>query len=73
MTKHQYAYEATLMDEGFLARALTFSSSQLAFLVGIVTSGGQSNDARTKAETLFGAYPEFYLENSLDLIVFLLK
>ncbi|EFO24479.2 U-box domain-containing protein [Loa loa] len=66
--------EAALYDPVFLHRALEFCSRQLTFIINIINSNFINDGLLPPvAPDLFGAMPEFFLENSLDFIVFLLK
>ncbi|KAK6104598.1 Ubiquitin elongating factor core family protein [Brugia pahangi] len=66
--------EAALYDPVFLHRALEFCSRQLTFLINIINPNFINDGLLPPvAPDLFGVMPEFFLENSLDFIVFLLK
>uniref|UniRef100_A0A915PGG9 RING-type E3 ubiquitin transferase n=1 Tax=Setaria digitata TaxID=48799 RepID=A0A915PGG9_9BILA len=66
--------EAALYDPVFLHRALEFCSRQLTFVINIINPNFMNDGLLPPvAPELFGAMPEFFLENSLDFIVFLLK
>lgn len=66
--------EAALTDPSFLQRTLQFCSRQLTFLINIINPSFLVDGVLPpEAPKLFGAMPEFYLENCLDFIVFLLK
>ncbi|KAL3995419.1 Ubiquitin elongating factor core family protein [Acanthocheilonema viteae] len=66
--------EAALYDPVFLHRALEFCSRQLTFIINIINPNFLNDGLLPPvAPDLFGAMPEFFLENSLDFIVFLLK
>lgn len=66
--------EAALYDPVFLHRALEFCSRQLTFIINIINPNFMKDGLLPpEAPDLFGAMPEFYLENSLDFIIFLLK
>ncbi|MCP9263648.1 Ubiquitin conjugation factor E4 B [Dirofilaria immitis] len=66
--------EAALYDPVFLHRALEFCSRQLTFIINIINPNFiNDNLLPPVAPDLFGAMPEFFLENSLDFIIFLLK
>uniref|UniRef100_A0A8R1TIZ3 RING-type E3 ubiquitin transferase n=2 Tax=Onchocerca TaxID=6281 RepID=A0A8R1TIZ3_ONCVO len=66
--------EAALYDPVFLHRALEFCSRQLTFIINIINPNFINDSLLPPvAPDLFGVMPEFFLENSLDFIVFLLK
>ncbi|VDM95314.1 unnamed protein product [Thelazia callipaeda] len=66
--------EAVLYDPVFLYRTLEFCSCQLTFIINIINPNFSQNGLLPlEAPELFGAMPEFFLENSLDFFLFLLK
>ncbi|VDK82794.1 unnamed protein product [Litomosoides sigmodontis] len=66
--------ETALYDPVFLHRALEFCSRQLTFIVNIINPNFINDGLLPPvAPDLFGVMPEFFLENSLDFIIFLLK
>uniref|UniRef100_A0A1I7WV40 U-box domain-containing protein n=1 Tax=Heterorhabditis bacteriophora TaxID=37862 RepID=A0A1I7WV40_HETBA len=67
-------YECVLTDPEFLELSLDFSSKQLLLLLNaIVPNFRYDADLPTDAPLLFAAYPEFYLEDILDLLSYALK
>ncbi|VDM39742.1 unnamed protein product [Toxocara canis] len=66
--------ETAITDPSLLTRTLQFCSRQLTFIISIINPNFlQDGLLPAEAPKLFGAMPEFYLENCLDFIVFLLK
>ncbi|VDL77313.1 unnamed protein product [Nippostrongylus brasiliensis] len=67
-------YECMLSDPSFISLALDFSSKQLQLLLNAITPNFRyDSELPAAAPQLFAAYPEFYLEDVLDLITFALK
>ncbi|KJH47754.1 hypothetical protein DICVIV_06163 [Dictyocaulus viviparus] len=67
-------YECMLSDASFISLALDFSSKQLLLLLNAITPNFRyDNELPAIAPQLFAAYPEFYLDDILDLVTFALK
>ncbi|ETN80141.1 u-box domain protein [Necator americanus] len=67
-------YECMLSDPSFISLALDFSSKQLQLLLNAITPNFRyESELPAAAPALFAAYPEFYLEDVLDLVTFALK
>ncbi|KIH60308.1 u-box domain protein [Ancylostoma duodenale] len=67
-------YECMLSDPSFISLALDFSSKQLQLLLNAITPNIRyENELPAVAPPLFAAYPEFYLDDVLDLVTFALK
>ncbi|KAK6016960.1 hypothetical protein OSTOST_17550, partial [Ostertagia ostertagi] len=63
-------YECMLSDPSFISLALDFSSKQLQLLLNaVVPNFRYESELPTVAPPLFAAYPEFYLDDVLDLVV----
>ncbi|CAJ0577913.1 unnamed protein product, partial [Mesorhabditis spiculigera] len=67
-------YETLVMDEHFLDQTLFFSNKQLFFIIAQINEefviDGQLPDA---CPQVFAGYPEFYLENVVDLFSYLMQ
>ncbi|CAJ0608499.1 unnamed protein product [Cylicocyclus nassatus] len=67
-------YECMLADPSFISLALDFSSKQLQLLLNAITPNFRyESELPAAAPQLFAAYPEFYLDDVLDLVTFALK
>ncbi|VDM53245.1 unnamed protein product [Angiostrongylus costaricensis] len=67
-------YECMLSDGSFISLALDFSSKQLLLLLNAITPNFRyDNELPPVAPQLFAAYPEFYLDDVLDLVTFALN
>ncbi|KAE9420078.1 hypothetical protein Angca_005962, partial [Angiostrongylus cantonensis] len=67
-------YECMLSDGSFISLALDFSSKQLLLLLNAIAPNFRyENELPPAAPQLFAAYPEFYLDDVLDLVTFALK
>lgn len=67
-------YECLLSDASFISLALDFSSKQLLILLNAITPNFRyESELPAVAPQLFAAYPEFYLDDVLDLVTFTLK
>ncbi|VDK51091.1 unnamed protein product [Anisakis simplex] len=66
--------ESGVSDQSLLTKALHFCSRQLTFIINTINPNFLKDGILPEqAPELFGAMPEFYLENCLDFIAFLLK
>ncbi|KAK6057232.1 hypothetical protein COOONC_05254 [Cooperia oncophora] len=67
-------YECMLSDPSFISLALDFSSKQLQLLLNAIAPNFRyESELPAAAPPLFAAYPEFYLDDVLDLVTFALK
>ncbi|KAK5978143.1 putative ubiquitin conjugation factor E4 [Trichostrongylus colubriformis] len=67
-------YECMLSDPSFINLALDFSSKQLQLLLNAISPNFRyESELPAVAPPLFAAYPEFYLDDMLDLVTFALK
>ncbi|VDO35527.1 unnamed protein product [Haemonchus placei] len=67
-------YECMLSDPSFISLALDFSSKQLQLLLNAISPNFRyESELPAVAPPLFAAYPEFYLDDVLDLVTFALK
>ncbi|CAJ0920462.1 unnamed protein product, partial [Mesorhabditis belari] len=67
-------FEALIQDEAYLTKALDFSSKQLSLLINGINGDFTVNGILPPTcPPLFAAYPEFYLDNLLDLFSYCLQ
>lgn len=77
LKKSRYCGEATLFDETLLQDAFAFAVKQFEFMIGLVfpdqTSVHQPAKLDNTRANVFGALPEYYVEDVLDLLIFMLQ
>ncbi|KRZ16182.1 Ubiquitin conjugation factor E4 B, partial [Trichinella zimbabwensis] len=65
--------EATFFDPNLLRNVLTFVNVQLSFIMKILCLNGMDGLTPVKVPELFKTLPEFFVEDVMDLLIFLLS
>ncbi|KAL1227970.1 Ubiquitin conjugation factor [Trichinella spiralis] len=65
--------EATFFDPNLLRSVLTFVNVQLSFIIKILSLNGMNGLTPVKVPELFKTLPEFFVEDVMDLLIFILS